>query len=64
MEKSTGEIRDMTRHIKKIFNVEKAKLEQKITMDELSKCLKNTRNNVALDMVSSQVHSTRSSGVS
>ena len=44
---STDEIRNVTGHIKKISNEEKPELEQKITIEELSKCLNNNRNNVA-----------------
>lgn len=33
--------------MKKVSNAEKAKLEQKITMEEGSRSLKNTKNNVA-----------------
>ena len=41
------EVRNMTGHIKKIPDVECTILEKKITMDDLSRCLKNTKNNVA-----------------
>ena len=47
VEITTDEIRNLTGHIKKISNAEKARLEHNIQMDELSKCLKNTRNNIA-----------------
>ena len=37
----------MTGHIKKISGAEKTELEKKITLEEISNSLKNTRNNVA-----------------
>ena len=46
VEISNDEIKQMTGLLKKISNEEKIRLEQKITMDEISKSLKNTRNNV------------------
>ena len=41
------EIKTMTGSIKKISQLEKNRLDEKITIKEVSTCLKNTRNNVA-----------------
>ena len=37
----------MTGHLRKISEVEKTKLEEKITLEEVSRSLKNTRSNIA-----------------
>ena len=41
------EIKKMTSHLKTMSEAEKIKLESEITINEVSQCLKNTRNNVA-----------------
>ena len=41
------EIKKMTGHLKTISEAKKVKLESEITINEVSQCLKNTRNNVA-----------------
>ena len=40
-------VRKVVEHMKKIAQNEKSQFDEKITMNEVSTCLRNTRNNVA-----------------